>query len=73
MLLTGLNCKICVDEIVWWRADEVNLLNILGKIFGRLEDAGLFDATHRVCSSIPRSRGVERYTQGDRCLATGSV
>ena len=26
-LLAGLNCKIWVDDIVWWGANEDNLLN----------------------------------------------
>ena len=46
-LLTGLNCKVWVDDIVWWGADEDNLLNPLDKILGRLEDAGLFAAAHK--------------------------
>ena len=43
----GLNCKLWVDDIVWWGADENDLLNTLGKILGRLEDAGLFAAAHK--------------------------
>ena len=45
-LLAGLNCKVWVDDIVWWGADEDDLLNTLNKILGRLEDAGLFAAAH---------------------------
>ena len=44
--LTGLNCKVWVDDIVWWGADEDDLLNTLDKILGCLEDAGLFAAAH---------------------------
>ena len=47
--------------------------NTLDKILVRLEEAGLFAAAPSVRSSIPRSRGVERGTQGDRCLTTASV
>ena len=39
-LSVGLNYKIWVDDIVWWRADEDGLP--LDKIPGRLGDAGLF-------------------------------
>ena len=46
-LLTGLNCKVWVDDIVWWDADEDNLLNTLNNILGRLEDAGLSAAAHK--------------------------
>ena len=46
--LAGLNCKVWVHDIVWWGADEDDSLNILGKILGRLEDAGLFAASHKV-------------------------
>ena len=46
-LLAGLNRKVWVDEIVWWGADEDDLLNTLDKILGRLEDAGLSAATHK--------------------------
>ena len=45
-VLAGLNCKAWVDDIVWWGADEDNLLSTLDKILGRLEDAGLFVAAH---------------------------
>ena len=45
-LLAGLNCKVWVDDIVWWGADEDDLLNTLDKIIGRLEDASLFAAAH---------------------------
>ena len=47
MLLAGLNCKIWVDDIVCWGADEDDLLNTLDKIFGHLEDAGLFAAFYK--------------------------
>ena len=43
-LLAGLNCKVCVDDIVWWGADKDNFFNTLDKNLGRLEDAGLFAA-----------------------------
>ena len=46
-LLAGLNCKVCIDNIVWWGADENDLVNTLEKILGRLEDAGLFAAAHK--------------------------
>ena len=46
-MLAGLNCKIWVDNIVWWGADDNNLLNTLDKILGCLEDAGLFAAAHK--------------------------
>ena len=45
-LLAGLNCTVWVDGIVWWAADEDNLLNILDNTLGRLEDACLFAAAH---------------------------
>ena len=45
-LLAGLNCKVWVDDILWWGADEDDLRNNLDKILGCLEDAGLFAATH---------------------------
>ena len=45
-LLASLNCKILVDDVVWWRADYNNLLYTLDKILGRFEDAGLFAAAH---------------------------
>ena len=72
-LLVGLNCKVWVDEIVWWGTDRDNLLKTLEKILGRLEDAGLSPLLTSVCSSVLRSRGVERCTQGNRCLKTGST
>ena len=46
-LLAGLNCKVWVDNIVWWGADEDNSLNTLDKILGCLEDAGRFAAAHK--------------------------
>ena len=46
-LLAGLNCKVWVEDIVWWVADKNNLLNTLDKIFDRLEDTGLFVAAHK--------------------------
>ena len=46
-LLTGLNCKVWVDDVVWWRADEGNFLNTLDKILVCLENAGLFAAAHK--------------------------
>ena len=46
-LLAGLNCKVWVDDIVWWGADEDDLLNTLDRILGRLEDGGLFTAAHK--------------------------
>ena len=45
-LFTGLNCKVWVDDIVWWGAAEENLPNTLDKILGRLEDAGCFAVAH---------------------------
>ena len=72
-MLARLNCKVWVDDIGWWEADEDNLLNTLDKILGRLEDAGLFVAAHKCLFFIPKSRGVERCTQGDICLTAGSI
>ena len=46
-LLAGLNCKVWVDDIVWWDADENNLLNTLNKTLGRLKAAGLSAAAHK--------------------------
>ena len=46
VLLAGLNCKVWVDDIVWWGVDEDDLLNTPDKILGRLEDTGLFAAAH---------------------------
>ena len=46
-LFAGLNYKVWVDDIVWWWADEDNLLNTRDKILGRLEDAGLFTIAHK--------------------------
>ena len=46
-LLAGLNCKVWVDNMVWWGADEDNFLNTLNKVLGRLEDAGLFAAAYK--------------------------
>ena len=46
-LLTGLNLKVWVDDIVRWGADEDDLLNTPEKIFDRLEDAALFTAAHK--------------------------
>ena len=48
-LLASLNCKICVDDIAWRGANDVDLLNTLNKILGHVEDASLFAATHK-CS-----------------------
>ena len=45
--LASLNCKVWVDDIVWWRADEHNFLNTLDKTLGRSEDAGLIAAAHK--------------------------
>ena len=46
-VLAGLNRKVWVDDIVWWGADEDDLLNTLDKIVGRLEDGVLFAAAHK--------------------------
>ena len=46
-LLAGLNCKVWVDDIVWWEADADNFLNTLDEILGRLEGAGLFTAARK--------------------------
>ena len=46
-LLAGLNCKVWVDGILWWGADEDALLNTLDKILGCLDDAGLFAAAYK--------------------------
>ena len=45
-LLVGLNCKVWVDDVVWWGADEGGLLKILDKIVGCLEDARRLAAAH---------------------------
>ena len=46
-VMAGLNCKIWVDDIVWWRVDEHNFPNTLNKVLGRLEDVGLIAAAHK--------------------------
>ena len=46
-LLAGLNCKVWVDDIVWWETDEDNFLKTLNKTLGRSEDADLFTAAHK--------------------------
>ena len=46
-LLAGLNCKVWVDDIVWWGTDADNLLNPLDKILSRLEEADMFAAAHK--------------------------
>ena len=46
-LLAGLNCNVWVNDIVWWRADEDELMDTVGKILGRLEDTGLSTAAHK--------------------------
>ena len=74
-LLAGLNCKVWVDDIVWWGADEDNFLNTLDKIIGCLEGADLFAAVHKymffnteifwcgkVYSGRHVSRGLERLS-----------
>ena len=45
-MLAGLNCKVWVDDIVWWGADKDDLLNTLDKILACMEDTGLFAAAH---------------------------
>ena len=62
-LLGGLNWEVWVDEIVWWGTDEDDLLNPFDRVLGRLEDAGLFAATHKCLFSTPRSRGVKKCTR----------
>ena len=42
-----LNFKIWVDDIVWWGADEDDLLNNTDKILGCLEGAGQFAAAYK--------------------------
>ena len=46
-LLAGLQCKVWVDDILWWGKDEQDLMCTLDAILGRLEDAGLFAAAHK--------------------------
>ena len=58
---------------MWWGADENNLLNALDKVFVVWRTLVFSPLLTSVCSSISRSRGVERYTQGDRCLTTGNT
>ena len=54
-LLAGLNCKVWVDDIVWWGADEDDMLNILDKILGRFATAHkclLFDIEISWCGTV---------------------
>ena len=46
-LLASLNCKVWIDAIVWWGANEEYFFNTLDTILCRLENAGLFAAAHK--------------------------
>ena len=75
-LLAGLNCKVWVDDIMWWGADEDNFLNTLDKILGRLKDAGLLAAAHKCLffdTEILWCGKVYSGGRRDRCFTTGSV
>ena len=61
-LFAGLNCKVWVDDIVWWGDDADDFLILLDKIFGRVEDDGLFAAAHK-CLFFAKSRGAARCTR----------
>ena len=52
-LLRVLNCKVWVDDVFYFAADEKSLLSLLDEIRARLERVGLFVAAHK-CTFFAR-------------------
>ena len=46
-LLHGLDCKVWVDDVLYFADSEEGLLTLLDEIIGRLESVGLFIAAHK--------------------------
>ena len=46
-LLSGLNCMVWVDDVIYWGHDEQDLLQTLDLILERLEEVGLYAAAHK--------------------------
>ena len=53
VLLRGLDCKVCVDDVFYFAEDEISLLCLLDEILGRLESVDLFVAAHK-CTFFAR-------------------
>ncbi|CAN0182786.1 unnamed protein product [Scytosiphon promiscuus] len=52
-LLRGLDCKVWVDDVLYYADTEEALLRLLDEILGRLERVGLFVAAHK-CNIFAR-------------------
>ena len=52
-LLSGLDCKVWVDDVFYFAEDAFSVLSLLDEILGWLESVGLFVAAHK-CTFFAR-------------------
>ena len=46
-VLEGLDCMVCMDDVLYWGLDDTDLFNTLEPILARLEEVGLYAAAHK--------------------------
>ena len=46
-MLHGLKCMVWVDDVIYWGVDPTDLLHTLDLILERLEEFGLYAASHK--------------------------